>query len=260
MSKDPKIPAKPAQPNDNVQHPGPRVRNRRRASAKKTGNNVQHPGNDVQHPGGRVKRRHYQPEDNVQHPGPKVSSKKTKRATKKPGNDVQHPGGRLRWLKGLTHPVNYQPKYWSAAEVENLVGRAFPGRWTRFQEYYREPILGDAEYYLPTHAEVKTIIANSLKSRRVYAPNIYDCEDFAFVLKSHFCQAAYCRGGELGTAYCMGIVWGEGLWTGQKGEPHAMNWVITAEGYLWLIEPQTGEMRSMQPAAKADNGVYLLLG
>lgn len=245
MSKDPKKPSRPAKPSDNVQHPGPKVPKRRKPTPlKKPGDNVQHPGDNVQHPGPRVKRRRYLPGDNVQHPG----------------DNVQHPGGRLSLLAGFRHPVGYRPKYWPIEKVEKLVTKAFPGRWTKYQEYYRKPILGDAEYYLPTEEEVKAIVANSLKTRRTYAPNSYDCEDFAFVLKSHFCQAAYCRGGELGSAYCMGIVWGEGLWTGNKGEPHAMNWVITSCHYLLLIEPQTGEMHWMKDAAKADNGVYLLLG
>lgn len=149
--------------------------------------------------------------------------------------------------------------FWKKPKIERLIARLFRRRWIPLRDYHHGPVLGDREYFLPSLEEARTIIRNSHLDAKTYARLRFDCEDYAYVLKAHFCQAAY-RNKRRQFAYCFGIVWGEELWTGAAAEAHAMNWMITCDGVFLLIEPQTGKVRELKPAALADRRIYLMIG
>lgn len=161
------------------------------------------------------------------------------------------------WLRGWKRR-HHQPVFWSKKKIQNHLKRLFRGRWIPDRTYHHAAILGDREYYLPHPEEARTIIRNSHLDTQDYARFRFDCEDFAYVLKAHFCQAAY-RKKRRQYAYCFGIIWGEELWTGQAATAHAMNWMITCEGEFRLIEPQTGKTRELKPLSQGDRRVYLLI-
>jgi agglutinin domain-containing protein len=163
-----------------------------------------------------------------------------------------------RWLHGWHPAPGEAPVFWTGKQIERLVKKHFARRWVVERGYHRGPILGDAEYYLPSLAEAQTIITRSRIARDQYAPSRFDCDDFAYMLKAAFCEAAYERQRRK-FGYCFGIIWGEKLWTGKQDESHAMNWMITRDGVFRLVEPQTGIARELKPASVGDKGVYLLM-
>jgi hypothetical protein len=88
----------------------------------------------------------------------------------------------------------------------------------------------DNSYYCPPLAEAKEIIHHSYTYRREYVANSFDCDDFSYVLKAHFCEAAF-SGGRKQLPYCFGIVW-------SQTPQHALNWMINDDLVLRLVEPQ----------------------
>lgn len=162
------------------------------------------------------------------------------------------------WLRGWKRHRHHHAVFWKRAKIERVIARLFCHRWIHARDYHKGPVLGDGEYYLPTLEEAQTIIRNSHVDAKQYARFRFDCEDFAYVLKAHFCQAAY-RHKRRQFAYCFGIIWGEELWNGTSAEPHAMNWMLTSDGVLRLVEPQTGTARELQPAAVADRRIYMMI-
>ena len=79
------------------------------------------------------------------------------------------------------------------------------------------------------------IIENSATDRMRWVKERFDCDDFALVLKSHFCEAAY-KDGDRRPAHCFGIVWG------MLPGPHAINWMLNADRVLRFVEPQSDDV------------------
>jgi hypothetical protein len=100
--------------------------------------------------------------------------------------------------------------------------------------------LGDNSYFLQPLADAQQIITKSGLARAEYMPETFDCDDFAIVLKSHFCEAAY-KDFERRPPHCIGLIWGE------LPHVHAINWMINDDYRLRLIEPQTGEVFDIKP-------------
>jgi hypothetical protein len=107
--------------------------------------------------------------------------------------------------------------------------------------------LGDTAYYCPPLNEARAVVEGAFLNRDDYASDIFDCDDYAFVLKGHFCKSAFRSGRNRPCAYAAGIVWFE------RPFPHAMNWLIVRLGpaeagpTLVLVEPQTGEFYIIKP-------------
>ncbi|NLH50425.1 MAG: lectin MOA-related protein [Myxococcales bacterium] len=115
------------------------------------------------------------------------------------------------------------------------------------------PFFSDASYFLTPLVHAKEIIANSraAMSEYAYTEEVFDCDDFALVMKANFCQAAF-KEGLRRAPHCFGILWGNVSPLGG----HAINWMITADKELWFVEPQTGEVYRPRPK---DDGIYFLL-
>ena len=92
--------------------------------------------------------------------------------------------------------------------------------------------LADAEYYCPSKEYVEYLLDKDNTDSYMYTAERYDCDDFSFTLKASFCIDAY-KNGIRRSAHAAGIVWGK------IPHAHAMNWVITDDLKLRLIEPQT---------------------
>lgn len=162
-------------------------------------------------------------------------------------------------------PVASPPPHWGVltkSELENLLSENLVSRWLK-----RAPLkvyLGDAEYYCPAKNEALDIIRRSRPMFKNWTSEIFDCDDFAFVLKAHFCRSAF-RHGIRKRGYCFGIVWKN------KPEPHAMNWVVFRDfdpvtrggGKLVfaLVEPQwfvNPALQRIRPLAPSDGDVYFI--
>lgn len=110
--------------------------------------------------------------------------------------------------------------------------------------------LGDSRYFLPELSEVREIVQATAVDRRKWVEERFDCDDFAWILKSHFVEAAY-KDGQRRAAHCVGVVWGL-----IRGEPHAVNWVLTSDRIFRFIEPQTDEI--WQPT-EDDREIWMMI-
>ena len=111
------------------------------------------------------------------------------------------------------------------------------------------PHLADAMFYCPSVQYVEGLLEQDELDKMKYAPESFDCDDFAWILKARFCMDAY-KNGQRRAAHAMGIIWGE------FPHPHAINWVITDDKVLRLIEPQTDGWKLLVNGSK----VYMMAG
>lgn len=110
----------------------------------------------------------------------------------------------------------------------------------------------DREYYLPHFAEVKNLLrADIWTDRRIYLPEVHDCDDFAHEL---YCASRRLVYGEVladlyelkdARPWALGIVWGT-KFRGRKCG-HAINLVLTHDKGFQFIEPQNDEMWQGKP-------------
>ena len=93
----------------------------------------------------------------------------------------------------------------------------------------------DGVYLCPSLAEAREIIRQSHLESQKWVKQVFDCDDFAVVLKANFSQAAFYNGAREG-GYAFGIVW----FDVKNGVPdaHAMNWMVNSDGKVRFVEPQ----------------------
>lgn len=96
--------------------------------------------------------------------------------------------------------------------------------------------IADEKYFCPLLENAVEILKNSAVEQDMYISEIFDCDDFAHILKSNFIQAAYARG-ERRYPHCFGILWGM-LYRQDtnKRRLHAVNWMINDDGKVRLID------------------------
>jgi hypothetical protein len=99
-------------------------------------------------------------------------------------------------------------------------------------------------------AQQITDASNVAKHR--YITEVFDCDDFAHLLKSAFIDDAY-DGGRRSMPYALGVMWG-------TTPSHAMNVLAVGNGkdyFTKVIEPQTGTI--YEPSDKKLTGIYLVV-
>ena len=92
--------------------------------------------------------------------------------------------------------------------------------------------LFDATYYCPSKEYVEHLLAIDETDKLAYVLEKGDCDNFAAQLWAVFGRDAW-KDGKMRASHCAGPVFGK------LPTPHAMNWVITDDLKLRLIEPQT---------------------
>ncbi len=154
--------------------------------------------------------------------------------------------------RSLRAPYSQQHPQGREIDTESLkilVQRALAGKLANDHEIH----YGDTHFYLPTLAEVALILQASHLDRKKWMQERFDCDDFAYVLKGEMSAHAY-DAPDLHLGLCSGIVWGCFDWTGD--EFHAVNWAVTSDEVVWLIEPQTDDI---YPIERCTGGISLLL-
>ena len=138
--------------------------------------------------------------------------------------------------RGLVRTVQQQvqgtPTVATADEMLAIAWAYFGPRWMAGVPRILYP--ADDEYVCPTVAEALGIVQASRVDRDQYFDGGFDCDDFAYTLKAHVCEAAYVEGTRR-RPYCFGILWA-------ARPAHALNWMINDDGLLRLVEPQRGEV------------------
>ncbi len=142
-------------------------------------------------------------------------------------------------------------KFITKAEVQGIIKAQLTDVGKTHADF--KAFYGDGSYYTPPKADVEAILKRTTAKKFGYIPLVFDCDDYAFVRKGEFAADNF-RNKIRRLPYCFGIVWGYEL-TG-PGSHHAMNWVITDDMKLNLVEPQTDSIRA--PVA-GDKGIYMMI-
>lgn len=130
-------------------------------------------------------------------------------------------------------------QYINRKELENLVNTTLAGKLTENFKLH----ISDNKYYLPSLEDSHRLLEESKVGEYQWHDEVFDCDDFAIMLKAHFCKDAY-KHYERGHSHCLGIAWG------QIPRPHALNWVINNDRKLRFIDPMYGEIYLPQERAR----------
>lgn len=98
----------------------------------------------------------------------------------------------------------------------------------------------DSHYICLSEAELRAFIDASLKKQLPYEKQ-NDCDDFSWRLKLLATEAA--RAANVRWTYAVGVIWRTTPDYARTG--HAYNWALTADKKFLLIDPQTGDLRSV---------------
>jgi len=141
----------------------------------------------------------------------------------------------------------------SADQVRDVIVRALG-----IPEQERDKIkLADRDYGLYSKADLQRFLGHDQVDHQQYMENTFDCDDFADVLKGHEREwFRFHKHPGLGSTF--GVLWGDIRHKDQpdKPRPHAVNYCITSEGKLRLIEPQTDRLFKLVQGSK----VWLVVG
>jgi hypothetical protein len=149
-----------------------------------------------------------------------------------------------RWHKAAPG-IATDKVYLSADKIRQLITKQLEGKFDKSIMIY----LADSEYYCAPLDDIKEVISNSRLDKNTWVAERFDCDDFAHVLKAHFCESAY-SDGKRRTAHAFGVVWGN------LPDPHAINWVVTSDMKLRFVEPQSDEIFIPRPT---DKDIYFML-
>jgi len=130
--------------------------------------------------------------------------------------------------------------YVSTSRLRYRLSRHLRGLWSGSRRTYAG--FADSEYFTADIDELRQFLRNTPLQPVAAFGEVFDCDDYAFVLKG--AASLYARdSGRLTAGLCVGIAWGSFTW---KSEPrHACNWSVDSDNDFWWIEPQ-------------DNGLYPL--
>ena len=156
----------------------------------------------------------------------------------------KQPPFKRRWHKSVPG-VATDKVYLSADSLRQLLTNQLAGKFDKSIMIY----LADSEFYCAPLADIEEIVANSRLDKNTWIAERFDCDDFAHVLKAHFCESAYANG-ERRTAHAFGVVWGN------LPDAHAINWVVTDDLKLRFIEPQSDQIFMPRPT---DKDIYFML-
>lgn len=118
----------------------------------------------------------------------------------------------------------------SGAQIEGLMRYFLQGYLTPGANFH----IADGSYFVPRLDAVVQLMATSLLDGRTWTSQVFDCDDFAHLLKGVFIEDQYTSRRHRTLPYAFGIVWG-------NTPAHAMNFAIAVEKgkyKVYIIEPQ----------------------
>lgn len=144
-------------------------------------------------------------------------------------------------------------KFLNRAALKQHVGKAVKPLWRKQKGNYGGFM--DEDYYAPTQKEVDSVLVSI--TYPTYAANEFDCEDFAYMCKAEVARAVR-NHAEFNTPWAFGIAFARFRWISHGTIDHACNWVVTDDGTLHWIEPQTGNKHKLKACRKGS--LALMLG
>ncbi len=132
-------------------------------------------------------------------------------------------------------------RYFTAAQLKRRLGRLLSPYWSTSRRTYAG--FSDEEFYAPTEAEVRRFLEAEPIPGEYYQDEVFDCDDYAFVLKGLVSLHARSLGG-VTSSMALGIVWGAFEWV--DNDFHATNWVVLEDGGFRWVEPQDGTVHGVE--------------
>lgn len=137
------------------------------------------------------------------------------------------------------NPDSDEKKFISKKALTELIENELDSKFTDNFKLH----ISDEQYYLPSLAESEKLIGESGIDKYQWHDEVFDCDDFAIMLKAHFCKDAY-KHNTRRHSHCLGIVWG------MVPRPHALNWMINDDMKLRFVDPMYNEVYFPQEAAR----------
>jgi hypothetical protein len=139
--------------------------------------------------------------------------------------------------KILTHELRFKHENFRVAKgqvadqemVRKILFKEFSGRFSNCEAIR----LFDDEYYLPTTDDVHYVLGQSGITGLKWALQRFDCDDFAFGVKSEFSLFAY-EDRELTCGFALGVAAGGFNWA----DTHVACVLVDADHRVWIVEPQ----------------------
>ena len=150
---------------------------------------------------------------------------------------------------------------WSGADLKERMIELTRGRWSRSRSKFQD--YADTHYYLPTRAELDYLLRFIDLPAEQAVKEVFDCDDFAFLMKGKVSQAYRTRLYDPVTSHraalCFGVAWGRFSSHPANDSDHALNWSLVWDAGatdLVFVEPQTKAIHG-KSALKKD--LWLLL-
>jgi len=175
--------------------------------------------------------------------------------------EVQEEEYERRWHRE-TPGTRHNKEYISSDDLKALIVDKLRGKFDK-----RCTIcIADDKYYCPPLEDAGNIVGVSGVDRKKWLRQAFDCDDFAYVLKAHFAEAAYVHGKRVDRpAHCLGILFGTVCISDKEPGSHAVNWMVDDKRELhfiepqkdYLIDPQTGRVRHINVDSETGQVSYL---
>jgi hypothetical protein len=139
------------------------------------------------------------------------------------------------------------------SDIEKLLRQAFGDRLQKGLKK-KGPgwcFVADNSYICPSLAEVSEMVASCPKSKRKFVPELFDCDDFSWRMRTYISDQAS-QHDEM-TGYPFGIIWRGPDADGKNA--HAYNWVVTSDHGVQMVLPQA---QTVRPINDEDRRIYLV--
>ena len=144
----------------------------------------------------------------------------------------------------------------SAGETRKGLEEVWPEVWKRLR---RNAWLFDQSFWLPKRERVEEFLEKSQVDRMKYLPEVSDCDDMALQLyaEAKRVRSILAASGEIPREEWLPWAFGRIMGNEFRGMrmPHAVNWVLTEDSGLLLIEPK--DDRIWEPKESHDKPFFL---
>jgi len=124
-------------------------------------------------------------------------------------------------------------------DVKKILFKELKGKISCICKRFRI-FIADSTYISLSDSVLKEFLERSKTDRMDYKAGVFDCDDFADILKGDIVRYQYEN--KVRFPYVFGVVWGKFSIDGQEPCLHAINFSINENRKIRFIEPQTDEI------------------
>jgi hypothetical protein len=138
------------------------------------------------------------------------------------------------WVRGASTPATsfkLLETYIKSAQI----GQVLQKEWPNAKELVYKPIdPTDSMLAGISDQQMRLLLTETGLTQQTWTPEVFDCDDFGFVLQAAACKAAYLAGSPC--RYAVGVLFG----VNSAGLKHVVNLYLDPLGNVKVIEPQNG--------------------